>query len=149
MSTTTRASSPEHAVQIAQMWIKRVADEFGTQDREFAYGVLRAWLQTVRDRLTVEAAAHFAAQLPDLLRGAFYAGWDPTAVPVKYNAEQFTVRFAGNAAISPHDVPRSASTVTAAMMGLLPAEHVHKLLGELPEGVRSLLTPAPADSCSP
>jgi uncharacterized protein (DUF2267 family) len=58
-----------------------VAKEFDTDDREFAYGVLRAWLHTLRDRLTVEAAAHSAAQLPDLIRGVFYAGWDPAPSP--------------------------------------------------------------------
>jgi hypothetical protein len=28
-------------------------------------------------------AAHVAAQLPELLRGVFYDGWNPSKVPVK------------------------------------------------------------------
>ncbi|RSD11633.1 DUF2267 domain-containing protein [Amycolatopsis eburnea] len=42
----------------------------------------RKWLVVgeqlgTEDRLTVEAAAHFATQLPELLRGVYYEGWTP------------------------------------------------------------------------
>ena len=76
MSAKTKVSALDHAMQTAHTWINDVAREFDTEDREFAYRVLRAWLHTLRDRLTVEASAHFAAQLPDLIRGIFYAGWN-------------------------------------------------------------------------
>ena len=81
MSAKTKVSALDHAMETAYTWINDVAREFDTEDREFAYRVLRAWLHTLRDRLTVEASAHFAAQLPDLIRGIFYAGWNPSAVP--------------------------------------------------------------------
>ena len=100
MSANTKVSALDHAMHIAHTWVNDVAKEFDTDDREFAYRVLRAWLHTLRDRLTVEAAAHFAAQLPDLIRGVFYAGWNPSAVPEKYNAEAYAVRFAREANIS-------------------------------------------------
>ena len=74
----------------------------------------------LRDRLTVEAAAHFAAQLPDLIRGIFYAGWDPGAVPEKYDAEAYAVRFAGEANISLHHVGKAAAATTAALLHHLP-----------------------------
>ena len=35
-----------------------------------------------------------------LIRGNFYAGWNPSAVPEKYHAEAYAARFAGEA-ISP------------------------------------------------
>ena len=78
MSTATKVSALDHATQSAHTWVCDVAREFDTEDREFAYRVLRAWLHTLRDRLTVQASAHFAAQLPDLIRGIFYAGWNPS-----------------------------------------------------------------------
>ena len=84
MSAKTKVSALDHAMQTAHTWVHDVAREFDTEDREFAYRVLRAWLHTLRDRLTVEASAHFAAQLPDLIRGIFYAGWNPSAVPEKW-----------------------------------------------------------------
>ena len=99
MPANTKVSALDHAMHIAHTWVNEVAKEFDTKNREFAYGVLRAWLHTLRDRLTVEAAAHFATQLPDLIRGVFYAGWDPRAVPEKYDAEAYAVRFAREANI--------------------------------------------------
>ncbi len=65
MSTNSKITELDHSAQTARAWVNEVAGQFDTDDREFAYRVLRGWLQTLRDRLTVEAAAHFAAQLPD------------------------------------------------------------------------------------
>ena len=36
-----------------------------------------------------------------LIRGNFYAGWNPSAVPEKYDAEAYAARFAGEAIIAP------------------------------------------------
>ena len=120
MPAKMKVSALDHATHVAHTWVNDVAREFDTDDREFAYGVLRAWLHTLRDRLTIEAAAHFAAQLPDLIRGIFYAGWDPGAVPEKYDAEAYAVRFAGAANISLHDVGKAAAATTAALLHHMP-----------------------------
>ena len=142
MSANPKVSSLDHALHIAHIWVNEVADEFDTDDREFAYGVLRAWLHMLRDRLTVEAAAHFAAQLPDLIRGVFYAGWDPAAVPVKYDAQAYAAHFAGEANISLRDVGKAAAAVTAVALRHFPSAQMDKALGQLPDDVRDLLLPA-------
>ncbi len=142
MSANTKVSSIDHASQVAHTWVNEVAGEFDTDDREFAYGVLRAWLHMLRDRLTVEAAAHFAAQLPDLIRGVFYAGWDPAAVPVKYDAQAYAEHFAGEANISLRDVDKAAAAVTAVALHHFPSAHMDKALGQLPDDVRALLQPS-------
>jgi uncharacterized protein (DUF2267 family) len=144
MPANTKVSALDHAMHIAHTWVNDVAKEFDTDDREFAYGVLRAWLHTLRDRLTVEAAAHFAAQLPDLIRGIFYAGWDPGAVPEKYDAEAYAVRFAREANISLHDVGKAAAATTAAALLHLPPQQMDKALGQLPSEIRVLLQPQPS-----
>lgn len=139
MSTKTKVSALDHAMHTAHMWVNDVAREFDTEDREFAYRVLRAWLRTLRDRLTVEATAHFAAQLPDLIRGIFYAGWNPSKVPEKYDAEAYTARFAREANISVHDVARAAAATTAAALHHLPPAQIDKALDQLPREIRALL----------
>ena len=125
----------------AHTWINDVAKEFDTEDREFAYRVLRAWLHTLRDRLTVKASAHFAAQLPDLIRGIFYQAWNPNAVPDKYDAEAYTVRFSREANIALDDVGKAAAATTAAALHDLPVTQMDKALGQLPTEIRKILQP--------
>lgn len=141
MSTSTKVSALDHAMHSAHTWVGAVAREFDTEDHEFAYRVLRAWLHTLRDRLTVEASAHFAAQLPDLIRGVFYAGWDPTGLPRKYGVEEYVQRFAHEANIAPEDVRKASAAATAAALHHLPSAQVEKALGQLPPDLRAVLLP--------
>lgn len=141
MSTATKVSALDHAMHSAHTWVRDVAREFDTEDLEFAYRVLRAWLHTLRDRLTVEASAHFAAQLPDLIRGVYYAGWNPSAVPQKYDVDEYKVRFARAATIAPDDVDKAAAATTAAALHQLPAAQVDKALDQLPPQLRAVLQP--------
>jgi uncharacterized protein (DUF2267 family) len=60
--------------------------------RTQAYAALRAVLHALRDRLTVDEATKFAAQLPILIRGIYYDGWVPSRVPVQMDREQFVRR---------------------------------------------------------
>jgi uncharacterized protein (DUF2267 family) len=64
-------------IQKTNIWLKDLMWQLGWEDRHQAYEGLRVTLQTLRDRLTVEEAAQFGAQLPLLLRGAYYEGWVP------------------------------------------------------------------------
>ncbi len=61
----------------AEIWINEMAQELGIGDEERAYLALRAGLHALRDRLTVEEAAHLAAQMPMMIRGLFFEGWHP------------------------------------------------------------------------
>jgi uncharacterized protein (DUF2267 family) len=137
--TATKVEAFDHAVHTAQIWVSEVAKEFGTEDMQFAYRVLRAWLHTLRDRLTVEATAQFAAQLPELLRGVYYDGWDPHRVPVKFGVEEYQRRFAAEAIISLPEVRRVAATVTAAIDNLVSPGQLAHVLEQLPHTLRPIL----------
>ena len=65
----TGVGSLDRSIGKSNAWLAGIEEGFGTHDRRLAYRVVRAWLHSLRDRLTVEVAAHFAAQLPELLRG--------------------------------------------------------------------------------
>ncbi|WIY00457.1 DUF2267 domain-containing protein [Amycolatopsis mongoliensis] len=129
-----------HAENTAHTWLAVVRDRLGTDDRQLAYRVLRAWLHTVRDRLTVEAAAHFAAQLPELLRGVFYEGWNPSHVPTRYGVSGFVARFAGSGGITRAEVPPVAAVVTSALDELCSPGQLDHVLTLLPESLVTMLT---------
>jgi uncharacterized protein (DUF2267 family) len=130
----------ERAVHTAQDWIADVAAEFDIDGVDFAYRVTRAWLRVVRDRLPVAAAAHFGAQLPELLRGTFYEGWHPASMPVRYDREGFVARFAADARIAKVDVPKAAHAVSTALDEHL-SGHLRSVLQMLPEELGTVLRP--------
>ena len=77
----------DKTVQESNLWLKDVMERLDTRDRHHAYSTLRAVLHALRDRIGAESAAHLGAQLPMLLRGLFYEGWDPTGKPTKERHE--------------------------------------------------------------
>ncbi|NKQ56035.1 DUF2267 domain-containing protein [Amycolatopsis sp. K13G38] len=127
------------AHQTAQEWLSVTAHHLGTDDRHYAYRVLRTWLHLVRDRLTVDTAVHFAAQLPEFLRGVYYDGWTPSKVPLRYDAAWFTNLFADQAAISPDDVPAAAGAVSAALNALCSPGQLDHVFALMPASLRGEL----------
>ncbi|WP_433685284.1 DUF2267 domain-containing protein [Nocardia sp. CA-119907] len=120
------------AVQTAHDWLRIVADSLDTDDRAFAYRALRAWLHTVRDRISVTSSAHLAAQLPEVLRGAYYEGWVPSHVPVRHGVGEFTRQFAREAGIGAEEVGPVAGAVTAALSELFSPGQLNRMFAVLP-----------------
>lgn len=132
----------EHAIHTANIWLKAVSEALGREGRHLAHRVLRTWLHTLRDRVTIDVAAHFAAQLPDLLRGAYYDGWDPSAVPIKYDREGYVNRFVQEAKVGADDVPRIVPAVTAVVREHVSPGQLEAALEQLPHDIRALLLPS-------
>ena len=99
-------------------WLKELMGVLGWEERHRAYLALRATLHALRDRLTVEEVAHLGAQLPMLIRGFYYEGWDPTGKPLRIRDKaQFLARiehqFRGTDRVDPDQVARAVFTVLA------------------------------------
>jgi uncharacterized protein (DUF2267 family) len=137
----TGIDSLDRSIDKTNTWLADVASSFGTEDRRLAYRVTRSWLHTLRDRLPVSVAAHVAAQLPELLRGVFYDGWNPSKVPIKYDRDEYISRFARDAQIHHTEVPNAGRLVTAAMCRHMSAGVVNEALGVLPADIRALFVP--------
>jgi len=67
----------EHAVHLANGWIRDLAENPEVGSEAQAYVLLRTGLHTIRDRLRVDEVANLSAQLPMLVRGFFFEGWKP------------------------------------------------------------------------
>ena len=83
----------ETTVQKTYSWINDLREALGGLPRRDAYQVLRSFLHVLRDRLTVDEVAQLGAQLPMLIRGLYYEGWDPSKNPVKMKPDEFIERF--------------------------------------------------------
>jgi uncharacterized protein (DUF2267 family) len=63
-------------LQKTQIWLNDIMIELDWHEQPHkAYLALRTVLHALRDRLTIEEAVQFGAQLPMLLRGLYYEGW--------------------------------------------------------------------------
>lgn len=134
-------TSIDRAVHTANAWLADVARAFGTNDRRFAYRVLRTWLHLLRDRMPINSSAHFAAQLPELLRGTYYDGWDPAKTPVKYHREEYVRRFAADTNVPLADAPTAIRAVSGALDQHLSHGSLSTVLDQLPGDLRELIGP--------
>jgi uncharacterized protein (DUF2267 family) len=131
----------QRSVQSAEQWIGETAEALGVEDRRYALRVLRAFLQTLRDRLSVEEAAQLASQLPELIRGFYYENWVPSRTPHHYHdAHGFLSEITQHARLGG---PSEASSATAASFAVLrhhvsPGE-IADVLAVMPPPVRELL----------
>jgi uncharacterized protein (DUF2267 family) len=140
-----------HALHTANIWLSDINSAFGTRDRRYTQRVLRAWLHTLRDRLTVSAAAKFGQQLPELLRGIYYDGWEPNKAPIKYHVDQYLLRFATEAGIPLTEVATAAATITDVVANHMSPGQVSEALAALPRDLNAVLvgeskTAAPTDA---
>ena len=74
-------------------WAKELADRLDLADDLRGYRLLRATLHVIRDSVSPNEAADLGAQLPMLLRGVYYEGWQPAKTPVKlHNISELSKR---------------------------------------------------------
>lgn len=127
----------DKSLQTTAIWLDEIQQDIGP-DRAFAWRVLSVVLQQLRDHVPLELAAHFGAQLPMIVRGAFYDQFDPTGLPRQaHGPEAFVETVAERLRDSRGVDPREA---VRAVFGVLSRHLTPGLIDNvtraLPSGVR-------------
>lgn len=140
MSSTTPPVL-QRSLASANAWIDEVAEELGTDNRRDAYRALRGFLHVLRDRLTVDETAQLAAQLPVLVRGLFYEGWEPSRTPHRYSdADTFLSELARQSGLhGTTEASFAAAAVYAVLARRITAGELADVLAVLPRGVQRML----------
>lgn len=106
----------DETVEQTYIWVNEVADLFHG-DRHQGFQILRAFFHLLRDHLSTDELAQLAAQLPMLLRGAYYEGWDPSkSLQHERTAEAFLERFVAESGIREMDA-RDAVLAASKVLG--------------------------------
>ena len=130
----------EHSVQLTHIWINELDERLGWDNKARSYRLLRVVLHAVRDWLQISEAADLGAQMPMLLRGAYYDQWRPARNPAKPRGKaEFVGRIEEAFRQEPLDDPDQA---VAAVFALLSAKispgEIEDVRRSLPSDIRAL-----------
>lgn len=137
---STGVETFDQTIQKAMGWLRDIAVELGVQDRQAAYSALHATLTALRDLLTVDEAAQLAAELPMIIRGAYYKGWDPSGTPVRErHLDEFLDRIE-NALRNRRNIQpeQAARAVFAVLANRISQGEISDVVHMLPKDVREL-----------
>jgi uncharacterized protein (DUF2267 family) len=133
----------DRTLQKTNVWLVRVMEELGLQDRHQAYHFLRVVLHELRDRLPLPQVAHLGAQLPTLLRGVYYDGWRPSLTGSKEHLPEFLIKIGSE--VDP-SLNLSAETVTKCVLRVLSEKidigEIRQIISTMPLDMRALWSDA-------
>ena len=137
--TTTGLEVFDRTVHSTNLWLHEIADDLGP-DRNHAWHVLSAVLRALRDQLPAELAAHLSAQLPLLVRGAFYEAWNPSSASRRTkDDDEFIEKLNNNLeGTRPTNAQKAALSVFGVISRHVDREQVVKVRNALNEKVRRL-----------
>lgn len=129
----------DRTLQTTHIWLDEIAETLGCT-RPDAWHVLGAVLRPLRDRLQLGLSAHLSAELPLLVRGAYFDQWRPSEQGLKRRS---LAEFLEGVSDGLSDRrPISSIDATGAVFGVLDRHldpgQVEKVRHALPEGIRHL-----------
>lgn len=74
---STNILSLDRAVQNTILWLNEIQTQLQWEDRDTVYKATKAVLQSIRDLLPYEELFHFSANLPMVMKGMMFDGFNP------------------------------------------------------------------------
>lgn len=110
--------------------------------RNQSYHALRVVLHTLRDRLPLDESVNFSAQLPLILKGVYFDGWNPNIVPIKMNRAEFIMRIGNDLRLDTKDgLEHVIKVVLKEITQMIGPEEMLKIMGDLPNDLAELFCP--------
>ena len=141
----------DSTLQQTNEWLKAIMEEMRWDDRRRAYLALRGTLHALRDYLVIDESAQLAAQLPMLVRGIYFEGWNPSRSRAeRRDRDDFLRRVERefDRADPQVDPERIAYAVFHVLAQRVSAGEIAQVQGMLPKDVRALW-PHPAAPVDP
>ena len=137
----TKVAALDSTLQKTHEWLRDIKTDLGFDNDRAAYAALRATLHGLRDLLGTDQVALLGAQLPMLVRGIYYEGWNPVATPggPRHRGDFLEVlRHERRDHLELRDVGRVASIVLGVIQAHVSAGEIEKIVHALPREVRAL-----------
>lgn len=136
----TGISVLDNATQDVNIWLNEISKQAYLDDKNRSYRLLRATLHALRDWLGVDEAADLGAQLPMLIRGIYYEGWNPSGTPVpERTLEEFYERVQRDFKVDPLKNPKmSVAAVFAALSAHVTEGEISQIRNTMRKELRDL-----------
>ena len=136
----------DKTLQATNIWLGEIGADLAV-DRQASWHALGAVLRAVRDRMPVGLAAHLGAQLPLLVRGAYYEQFQPASEPQTYRTvdDFLDVVAAGLRGADVVDPEEAARAVFGVLNHYVDPGQVANVRDAMPAEVRSIWPAGPSD----
>lgn len=139
----TDVTALNHTLEETTAWLEQLRQDGPFETQQQAYSHLRAVLHAVRDRLTVEEAVHFAAEMPMLVRGFYFEGWKPSLAPNEHRktVEDFLEAVGESLHALDAQTPQireSAEAVLRLITDRLAEGQIRHVRGQMPEAMQAI-----------
>jgi len=109
----------DSTIQRTITWLKELMTELNWSDRRKTYLALRCVFHSMRDHLPVNDAIVFGEQLPMLIRGLYFDGWDLTGKPLLLRTRNDFLSFLADSLARTGDNSSEPEVVARAVFRLL------------------------------
>ncbi len=129
----------DRSLETTHIWLNEICNDIGP-DKQVAWKVLSTVLHKLRDRLTINLAAHLGAQLPLLIRGVYYDQFEPGKMPSEFRSrDEFVTEVAewlsDTRPVDPDEAIRSVFRVLSRHIS---EGQVSKVRDALPKSLRQM-----------